>query len=80
MKIDACAPLRSAPQKLILKAMFDDDEKPKPASEFPRNLESLSIEDLRDYVAELTAELQRVETDITQKTASNQAAAAFFKS
>ncbi len=61
--------------------MFDNDELPKPKLEsvFPRNIEELSVSDLEEYIEELTAEIKRVEIDITKKKASQDAAASFFK-
>ena len=60
--------------------MFDDDL-PKPKTkEFPRNLESLSIGELNEYIDELKAEIQKAEADIGKKKASQDAAANFFKS
>lgn len=60
--------------------MFDDDlPQEKKTSEFPRNLESLSLDELSTYVTELKAEIARTESEIEKKKASGQAAAAFFK-
>lgn len=59
--------------------MFDDDlPKPKTAT-FPRNLETLSVSDLEEYIEELEAEITRVKADIDKKKASSDAASAFFK-
>ncbi len=59
--------------------MFDDDL-PKPKSDkFPRNLETLSIADLQDYIGALESEIERVQADIKKKKASSDAASAFFK-
>ncbi len=60
--------------------MFDDDlPKPK-TSEFPRNLEGMSVDELADYIAELNAEIARAEADSVKKKASRDAAASVFKS
>ncbi len=59
--------------------MFDDDFVPKKTSEFPKNLEQLSVADLEDYISELEHEIQRVQDDIKKKKASQDAAASFFK-
>ena len=59
--------------------MFDEEDAPKPPVEFPRNLETLSIEELRGYIEELKAEIARVEGDIAAKHAATAAAGAFFK-
>ncbi len=59
--------------------MFDDDlPKPKTAA-FPRNLETLSVSDLEEYIEELESEIVRVKADIDKKKASSDAASAFFK-
>ena len=60
--------------------MFDDDL-PKPKTEdFPRNLETMSVEELKVYIEELKDEIKRVEQDMTAKQASRDAAASVFKS
>lgn len=60
--------------------MFDEDlPKPK-TNEFPRNLESLSVADLDEYITELREEIARVEDDKAKKQASQDAAVAIFKS
>ncbi len=51
----------------------------KSTIELPRNLESLSVEELREYITVLQAEIARVEDDIARKQAANAAADAFFK-
>jgi uncharacterized small protein (DUF1192 family) len=61
--------------------MVDEDEGP------PRKrvrleklvLDSLGIEELRDYIAELREEIARVEADIDRKQGQRSAADAFFK-
>jgi len=61
--------------------MVDEDEGP------PRKrvrlekllLDSLGIEELRDYIAELREEIARVEADIDRKQGHRSAADAFFK-
>jgi uncharacterized small protein (DUF1192 family) len=42
-------------------------------------LDNLGIEELRDYIAELTAEIERVEADIARKQGHRSAADAFFR-
>lgn len=60
--------------------MFDDeDKKPKAKQDFPRDLEKLSIEELKQYVSELDEEKQRVQNEINRKDAHKNAASAFFK-
>ena len=61
-------------------AFDDDDPKPaKPKGLEPRVLDRLSIDELRDYIAELKAEIARTEADITRKQAVRAGAEAFFK-
>lgn len=61
--------------------MFDD-ELPikKKTTDFPRNLDGVSIADLEDYVIALQEEITRVKDDIARKQASQRAADSFFKS
>ena len=42
-------------------------------------LDTMGIEELRDYIAELTAEIERVEADIARKQGHRSAADAFFR-
>lgn len=59
---------------------FDlDDLDPKQKKSQPRNLDSMNIDDLKDYVAVLKAELARVEEKIKAKQSHAAAAASFFK-
>ncbi len=64
--------------------MFDDltDFAPKKEAPyaFPRNLEGLSINELETYITDLQSEISRVQADIAAKKASEEAAAAVFKS
>lgn len=60
--------------------MFDDLPRPKPATEFPRKLDNMSVEELQDYIAALREEITKVEADIRKKQASRDAAASVFKS
>ena len=60
--------------------MFDDEDRPKPTDEgIPRKLDSLSIDGLKDYIAELEAEIDRVREEIAKKEQLNLAADKFFK-
>lgn len=60
--------------------MFDEDlPKPKSDSEFPRNLENMSVGELEEYIGELQDEIKRVQGDMEQKKASQEAAASVFK-
>lgn len=59
---------------------FDlDDLDPKQKKTQPRNLDSMNIDDLKEYVAVLKAELARVEEKIKAKQSHAAAAASFFK-
>jgi uncharacterized small protein (DUF1192 family) len=42
-------------------------------------LDTMGIEELRDYIAELKAEIERVEADIERKHGHRSAADAFFR-
>ena len=59
---------------------FDlDDLDPKQKKSQPRNLDSMNIDDLKEYVAVLKAEVARVEEKIKAKQSHAAAAASFFK-
>jgi uncharacterized small protein (DUF1192 family) len=59
---------------------FDlDDLDPKQKKSQPRNLDTMNIEDLKEYVVVLRAELERVETKIKAKQSHAAAAASLFK-
>ena len=59
---------------------FDlDDLDPKQKKSQPKNLDSMNIEDLKEYVAVLRAELARVEEKIKAKQSHAAAAASLFK-
>ncbi|MBI2740611.1 MAG: DUF1192 domain-containing protein [Rhodospirillales bacterium] len=59
---------------------FDlDDLDPKQKKTQPRNLDSMNIDDLKEYVAVLKAELARVEEKVKAKQSHAAAAASFFK-
>ena len=59
---------------------FDlDDLDPRQKKPQPKNLDSMNIEDLRDYAAVLKAELQRVDDKIRAKQSHAAAAATLFK-
>lgn len=60
--------------------MFDEERPKKKTSEFPRNLENLSLSELDEYVEELNAEITRVQEDAAKKKESQNAAASVFKS
>jgi uncharacterized small protein (DUF1192 family) len=59
---------------------FDlDDLDPKQKKPQPRNLDAMNIEDLKEYVTMLKAELARVEDKIKSKQSHAAAAASLFK-
>jgi uncharacterized small protein (DUF1192 family) len=59
---------------------FDlDDLDPRHKKTPPKNLDAMNIEDLKEYVAALKAELARVEEKIKAKQSHAAAAATLFK-
>ncbi|CAA7625125.1 DUF1192 domain-containing protein [Magnetospirillum sp. SS-4] len=59
--------------------MDTDDLEPRKAVAALRNLDPLSIEELRDYIGELEAEILRARDAIARKQAVKAGAEAFFK-
>ena len=59
--------------------MDTDDLEPPKKKPQPKDLSRMSIGDLKDYIAELRAEIARAETAIAQKDKARAGAAAFFK-
>lgn len=60
--------------------MFDDEDRPLSGDqEFPRKLDALSIDQLKNYIDELEAEIARVREEISKKEQLNLAADKFFK-
>ncbi len=60
--------------------MEDDDDLPRPSEEFrPKNLDAMSLEQLRHYITVLAKEIERVELEITSKSNAMEAAESFFK-
>ena len=59
--------------------LTDDDFDPRTKRMKPRVLDMLSIDDLRNYIADMQAEITRVEAAIAKKENSKSAADAFFK-
>lgn len=58
--------------------MFDEEEfGKKPVG--PKNLEPLSLDELRSYIEELKAEIVRAEAEIVRKKAHMDAASSVFK-
>jgi uncharacterized small protein (DUF1192 family) len=59
---------------------FDlDDLDPRQKKPKPLNLDEMSIDDLKEYVAAMKAEIERVEAKIKAKQGHASAAASFFK-
>ena len=59
---------------------FDlDDLDPRQKKPKVLNLDEMNIDDLKEYVAALKAEIERVETKIKAKQGHASAAASFFK-
>jgi uncharacterized small protein (DUF1192 family) len=61
--------------------MLDEDEEPirkRTRLEKPV-LDTLGVEEMREYIAELKAEIARVEADIDRKQGHRSAADAFFR-
>lgn len=59
--------------------LTDDDFDPRTKRMKPRALDMLSIDDLRQYIADMKTETTRVEAEIAKKEKSKSAADAFFK-
>lgn len=56
-----------------------DDLDPRQKKTQPRNLDVMNVEDLKEYVVVLKAELERVEAKIKAKQSHAAAAASLFK-
>ena len=57
-----------------------EELEPKKQKPQPRNLDVLSIDELNTYIAEMQAEIKRVEEKIAAKKAHFNAASGLFKS
>ncbi len=62
-------------------AMLDEEDQPIRKRQRLEKLvlDTLGVEELRDYIAELQAEIVRVEADITRKQSHRSAADSFFR-
>lgn len=60
-------------------AFETDDLEPLKKKSPPRNLDPMSVEELREYITVLKAEIARVEEKIKAKQSHASAAASFFK-
>lgn len=60
--------------------MFDDDDLPKhkQPEPFPRKLEGKSVEQLRDYRAELEAEIRKIDAEVESRGKVKAAAESLF--
>lgn len=59
--------------------MLDEDFLPQKKKPQLKDLSKLSVDELRDYIAELKSEIERTEDEIKRKKASADAASLFFK-
>ena len=59
--------------------METEDLEPRKKTVAPRELDSLSVQELTDYIGELEAEIARVKTKIAAKQAHLSGAASLFK-
>lgn len=59
--------------------MDADDLEPRKRKPELKNLDPLSIDELREYIAELRREIERVEANIAAKSAHKNAVESLFK-
>ena len=59
--------------------MDPDDLEPRKPQRAPLNLDGLSVEELEQYIAELTAEIDRVKSKLAAKRAHLTAASSLFR-
>lgn len=59
--------------------MFDDELEPQKQSAKLKNLEPMSLDELRRYIAEMKEEIERAEAEIVRKKAHMDAASSVFK-
>lgn len=59
--------------------MDAEDLEPKKLKPAPRNLDELSIEALRDYIAELEAEIERTRQSVSAKEKARTGAEGIFR-
>ncbi|MCB1557924.1 MAG: DUF1192 domain-containing protein [Alphaproteobacteria bacterium] len=60
-------------------AMFDEDLPLKPKTSL-KNLEPMSLDELKAYIEDLKSEISRAEAEIARKSAHMNAASSLFKS
>lgn len=59
--------------------MFDDELEPRKKQAQLKNLEPMSLDELKDYIIELRSEIERAQSEIERKTKTMEAASSFFK-
>ena len=59
--------------------MFDDDLDPRKPKKVLKKLDSMSLDELDEYIAGLKEEIQRAEVEIGRKKAHMTAASTLFK-
>lgn len=59
--------------------MFDDDLPKKSKTGLVKNLEPMSLDELRSYISDLKLEIDRAELEIARKSAHMNAASSLFK-
>ncbi len=59
--------------------MDEDDLEPRAAQPAPKNLKTMSIEGLNEYIAELEAEIDRARAAIAVKEEAHGAAESYFR-
>lgn len=57
--------------------LYDDDAVKKPKAA-PKPLDAMSVAELENYIADLTAEIERVKAEIARKKAHMNAASSLF--
>lgn len=60
--------------------MLLEDDNPAIGKTKPKNLDPMSVAELKDYIVALEDEIKRAEAEIAKKSSSRAAAEAFFKS
>jgi uncharacterized small protein (DUF1192 family) len=60
--------------------ILDDETDPKTKKQKPRQLDNLSVPELKEYVLQMKGEIVRVEAEIQKKEKHKAAADALFKS
>lgn len=59
--------------------MFDDDLESRKKKPGLKPLDSMSVDELENYIADMRAEIARAEAEIKKKKAYHDAASSFFK-